>query len=506
MQSPTNGTQVSPLRITDVTLRDGHQSLLATRMRTEDMLPVAEQLDNAGFWSMEVWGGATFDTCLRFLNEDPWERLRQLKSVIKKTPLQMLLRGQNVVGYRNYADDVLERFVVKARENGMDIFRIFDALNDVRNMEVAMRVAKREGGHVQAAVCYTISPVHTIDAFVEMGKRLAAMGADSICIKDMAGLISPPAAFELVSKLKAALPLPVQLHSHSTSGMATAACIRAADAGVDGVDAAVSTMSMSTSLPPAETLIASLEGTPRETGIDIRKLGPVATYFGEVRKKYHAFESNFVGVDTNVLAFQIPGGMFSNLASQLREQGAGDKMAQVLEEVPRVRAELGYPPLVTPSSQFVGTQATLNVLVGERYKMIPKEIKAYVMGLYGKPPGPVDPEVQRLAIGDEPVIDCRPADLLAPELGKAEAEIASLAHGEEDVISYALFGKVARDFFEKRASGDLLEKEVVAAIAAALAPAARPQEAAFVQATDGDDGASWVADRRSWERGAWRNA
>ncbi|MGE5602426.1 MAG: pyruvate carboxylase subunit B [Nitrososphaerales archaeon] len=491
-----------PLRITDVSLRDGHQSLLATRMRTEDMLPIAEQLDNVGFWSMEVWGGATFDTCLRFLNEDPWDRLRQLKAVIKKTPLQMLLRGQNVVGYRNYADDVLERFVVKAREHGMDIFRVFDALNDIRNMEVGMQIAKREGAHVQATVCYTISPVHTIDAFVEMGKRLADMGADSICIKDMAGLISPPAAFELVSKLKAALALPIQLHSHCTSGMSIAACIKAADAGVDCVDAAVSTFSQSTSLPPAETIIASMEGTPRDTGIDIRKLGPIATYFGEVRKKYHAFESQFVGVDTNVLAFQIPGGMFSNLTSQLREQGAGDKLAEVLEEVPRVRAELGYPPLVTPSSQFVGTQATLNVVVGERYKVIPKEIKAYVKGLYGKPPGPIDPEVQRLAIGDEAVIDCRPADLLEPELAKAEAEIGPLARTEEDVISYALFGKVARDFFEKRASGDLLEREVVAAVAAALAPAPCPPDPAPVRGADDESG--WVAARRQWARGAWR--
>jgi oxaloacetate decarboxylase alpha subunit len=502
-----NDNRVTPLKITDTVLRDGHQSLLATRMRTEDMLPVAEQLDEIRFWSLEVWGGATFDTCLRFLNEDPWERLRQLKAHITKTPLQMLLRGQNVVGYRNYADDVLERFIVKARENGMDVFRIFDALNDIRNMETAMRLVKREGAHVQAAVCYTISPVHTVDTFVEMGKRLAEMGADSICIKDMAGLITPYVAFELVSKLKAALTVPIHLHSHYTSGMASAACVMAAEAGVDMIDTAISTLSLATSHPATETMVAIFKDTPRDTGLDLEKLSKIAAYIGQARKKYHAFESNFVGVDTNVLTFQIPGGMYSNLASQLREQNALDKLPQLLEEIPRVRAELGYPPLVTPSSQFVGTQAALNVITGERYKVIPKEIKAYVKGLYGKSPGPIDPDVQKLVIGDKEVVQCRPADLLAPEMEKATRELGSLATCEEDVISYALFGPVAREFFEKRATGDLLEKEVVAAIAAALAlPAnvSQPVEE-HVTAADGED-SGWMMARRSWlNRPSWRH-
>jgi oxaloacetate decarboxylase alpha subunit len=501
-----NENRMSPLKITDLVLRDGHQSLLATRWRTEDMLPVAAQLDEVGFWSLEVWGGATFDTCMRFLNEDPWERLRQLKALIKKTPLQMLLRGQNVVGYRNYADDVLERFIVKAHENGIDVFRIFDALNDIRNMEMAMRIAKREGGHVQAAVCYTISPVHTVDTFVEMGRRLADLGADSICIKDMAGLISPYVAFELVSKLKAALALPIHLHSHATSGMADAAMVKAAEAGVDIIDTVISTLSLGTSHPPTETMVAIFKGTPRDTGLDLEKLSPIAGFFGEARKKYHAFESPFVGVDTNVLAFQIPGGMYSNLTSQLRDQNALDKLPQVLAEVPRVRAELGYPPLVTPSSQFVGTQAALNVLVGERYKVIPKEIKAYVKGQYGRSPGPIDPGVRKLAIGDEEAIDCRPADLLAPEMKKAAQEIGSLAKSEEDVISYALFGPVAREFLQRREAGDLLEKEVVAAIAAALAaPASGPQPAP-ARAEGGSDGTSWQMARRYWMTGApWRH-
>ncbi|HEX9115091.1 MAG TPA: pyruvate/oxaloacetate carboxyltransferase [Anaerolineae bacterium] len=495
-----------PLKITDTVLRDGHQSLLATRMRTEDMLPIAAQLDDVGFWSLEVWGGATFDTCLRYLNEDPWERLRQLKAQITKTPLQMLLRGQNVVGYRNYADDVLERFIVKARENGIDVFRIFDALNDIRNMEAAMRLVKREGGHVQASVCYTISPVHTVDTFVEMARRLADLGADSICIKDMAGLISPYVAYDLVSKLKAAVPLPIHLHSHSTSGMATSALVKAAEAGVDIVDTAISTLSLATSHPPTETMVAIFQDSSRDTGLDLEKLTAIAEYFGEIRKKYHAFESNFVGVDTNVLTVQIPGGMYSNLASQLRDQNALDRLPDVMKEIPRVRAELGYPPLVTPSSQFVGTQATLNVLVGERYKVVPKEIKAYVKGLYGKAPGTIDPLVQKLVIGDEPVVECRPADLLAPEMEKAASEIGDLARNEEDVISFALFGQVARDFLVRREAGDLVEKELIAAIAAALAPEENAGPVVAPHLPNEDDGRSWVSARRAWlATPSWRH-
>ena len=467
----------NPLKITDTILRDAHQSLLATRMRIEHMLPIAEKLDKVGFHSLEVWGGATFDSCLRFLNEDPWERLRKLRQAFKNTPLQMLLRGQNVVGYRNYTDDILERFVVKAKENGMDIFRIFDALNDVRNMEKAMQVAKRVGGHVQGTICYTRSPVHSIAGFVEMGKTLKEMGADSICIKDMAGLIDPYEAYDLTKQLKEQVGLPVQLHCHYTSGMASMAYLKAAEAGVDVVDCAISALSMGSSQPATESLVAALRGTPRDTGLDLDLLSEIAQYFWDVRKEYAKFEMNIPPVDTNVLSFQIPGGMISNLVSQLREQNAGDRLREVLAEVPRVRKDLGYPPLVTPSSQMVGTQAVLNVLLGERYKMVPTEIRSYVRGFYGRPPAPVDPEVKKLIIGDEEPIDVRPADLLEPEWEKAVEGSKAYAQSEEDVISYALFPQVAMEFFKRRA-GEVeappkLDPEIVATIAAALT--ARPK-------------------------------
>lgn len=449
--------QGKALGITDTVLRDGHQSLLATRMKTEDIVPIAAKLDEVGYHSLEVWGGATFDSCLRFLNEDPWERLRVLRSVIKRTPLQMLLRGQNIVGYRNYADDIVEAFVVKAKENGIDVFRIFDALNDVRNMEMAMKVAKRVGGQVQATICYTLSPVHSIDGMVDMGKQLAAMGADSIAIKDMAGLLGPYEAYELVSRLKSSVGLPVQLHCHYTSGMASMAYLKAIEAGVDVVDTAISTMALGTSQPPTETFVAALKGQPRDTGLNLDLLSEIASYVGEVRKKYSQYESGFVGVDTNVLMYQIPGGMISNLTAQLREQKAIDRLAEVLAEVPRVRADLGYPPLVTPSSQMVGSQAVVNVLLGKRYKMVSKEIKAYLKGLYGRPPGTVSEEVRRLAIGDAQVVDCRPADLLAPEYDKLAEEVKDYATSTEDVISYALFGQVAVDFFKKRQNGEAVD-------------------------------------------------
>jgi oxaloacetate decarboxylase alpha subunit len=465
----TPSTSLSPLRITDTVLRDGHQSLLATRLRTEDMLPIADKLDAVGYHSLEVWGGATFDSCLRFLNEDPWERLRALRRAFPHTRLQMLLRGQNVVGYRHYADDVVERFVVKAKENGIDIFRIFDALNDTRNMALAMRIAKREGAHVQAALSYTISPLHSIDLYLQIAHELADLGADSICIKDMAGLISPYDAYELVRRLKAEIGLPVQLHSHYTSGMATAAILKAAEAGVDLVDTAISTLALASSQPPTETIVSILKGTPRDTGFDLALLADIARYFGEVRRKYRAFEGELVGVDTNVLTYQIPGGMISNLVSQLREQNAVDRLPEVLQEVPKVRQELGYPPLVTPTSQIVGTQAVLNVLLGERYKVIPKEVQAFVRGLYGRPPGPIDPATQRRIIGDEQPIQGRPADLLSPELPKARQEAGEWAQSEEDVLSYALFPQVAREFFQRRAQGDAYEREIVAAISALLA-------------------------------------
>jgi oxaloacetate decarboxylase alpha subunit len=436
------------LKITETVLRDAHQSLLATRMRTEHMLPIAAKLDKVGFHSVEMWGGATFDSAMRFLNENPWERIRLLRKEMPNTPFQMLLRGQNVVGYKHYPDDILERFVVRAKANGMDIFRIFDALNDVRNMEKAMEYVKREGGHVQATICYTISPVHDLASFARLGMQLADLGADSICIKDMAGMITPYAAYELVSKLKKSLSLPIQLHVHSTSGMGDAALIKAADAGVDVVDTAISALAGITSQPVTESLVASLKGRARDTGLELGLLAEIAAYFAEVRKHYVQFESGMQSVDVRVLQYQIPGGMLSNLISQLREQNASDKFEKVIAEVPKVRAEMGYPPLVTPSSQIVGTQATLNVMFGQRYKMIPQEVKNYVRGYYGRPPAPIDPEVRRKAIGDEQPIDCRPADLLQPGFEQAKAEIGDLARDEEDILSYALFPQVARPFLE----------------------------------------------------------
>jgi oxaloacetate decarboxylase alpha subunit len=443
------------LRITETVLRDGHQSLLATRMSTADMLPIASQLDEIGFHSLEVWGGATFDTCMRFLDEDPWERLRILRRTIKRTPLQMLLRGQNVVGYRHYADDIVEAFISKAKENGIDIFRIFDALNDVRNMEMAMKVAKRVGGHVQATICYTLSPVHSIDGFVDLGRTLANMGADSLCIKDMAGLLGPYESNELVRKLKAAVDLPIQLHCHYTSGMASMAYLKAAEAGVDVIDTAISSMALGTSQPPTETFVAALRGQERDTGLSLEQLTPLAAYISEARKKYADFESGFAGVDTNVLVYQIPGGMISNLTAQLRQQKALHRLDEVLAEVPRVRADLGYPPLVTPSSQIIGAQAVVNVLMGQRYKMVSKETKSYLKGLYGRPPGAVSEAVRRQVIGEDEVIAVRPADLLEPEYEKAAAEVKEYACSAEDVISYALFPQVAMDFFKKRAAGQV---------------------------------------------------
>ena len=459
-----------PLGITETVLRDSHQSLLATRMKIEDMIPAMEMLDEVGYWSLEVWGGATFDACMRFLNEDPWERLRTMKQRMPKTRLQMLLRGQNLVGYRHYADDLVERFVGKARENGMDVFRIFDALNDVRNMEPAMRAVRKEGGHVQATVCYTLSPVHSNDGFVKMAKELLAIGADSLCIKDMAGLISPNDASDLVFKLKAITDVPISLHCHYTSGMASMSYFAAAMTGIDLVDCAISSMSLGTSQPPTESMVAALAQTHRATGLDISTLSVIGKYFAEVRRNYAHLEMNSFGVDTDVLQFQIPGGMISNLVNQLREQGAEDRLDEVLEEVPRVRAELGYPPLVTPSSQIVGSQAVFNVLLGERYKIIPNEVKNVVRGMYGRTPVPIDPEVVKKVLGDEEPIACRPADLLEPEFEKAKAEIGNLAKSDEDVISYALFPQVVRAFLPKRGQkAEGLTPDQLVAIAAAVA-------------------------------------
>jgi oxaloacetate decarboxylase alpha subunit len=490
----------NPVRICDLMLRDGHQSLLATRMRTDDMLPIAEKIDRVGYWAVEMWGGATFDSAMRFLDENPWDRVRRLKERMPNTPFMMLLRGQNVVGYRHYPDDVLERFIVRAHANGIDVFRIFDALNDVRNMRKAMEVVEREGAHVQASISYTIGPPYDVDYFVKTSSRLADMGADSICIKDMAGLITPYVAYELVARLKADIGLPVHLHSHSTSGMGTAALIKATEAGVDIVDSAISALSGMTSHPPTESIVATLADTERDTGLDLTLLAEIAGYFATVRKKYARFESGMRAADVRVLQYQIPGGMLSNLVSQLRGQGAEDKYEEVLMEVPRVRAELGYPPLVTPSSQIVGTQATLNVVLGERYKIIPEEVRQYVRGYYGRPPAPIDPEIQRLAIGDEEPIDCRPADLIPPGMEQAREEIGDLARDEEDVISYALFPQVARPFLERRARGGDGKEPIVAAIAGLLLK--RLEEQIAVTATPaGPTISPWKV---AWRPGAGR--
>ena len=462
-----------PLRITETVLRDAHQSLLATRMRTEDMLPIAEKLDAIGFHSLEVWGGATFDTALRFLREDPWDRLRLLKQHITRTPLQMLLRGQNVVGYRHYADDVVERFCHKARENGMDIFRIFDAVNDTRNLETAFRATKAAGGHVQGTISYTISPVFTPDSCVEMAKTMVQMGADSICLKDMAGLLSPYVAGDIIARLREAVDVPLQVHSHCTSGMADMVYVKVVDAGVDAVDTAISSLALGTSQPPTETIVATYRGTDRDTGLDLGLLTEVAEYFAGVRKKYAPFEAHGAPVDANVLLHQTPGGMISNLVNQLRELDAAERLDEGLEEMPKVRKEMGFPPLVTPTSQIVGTQAVLNVLYG-RWKVVPKEVKAYMQGYYGASPVPVDPAIQEQVLEGATPITGRPGDHIAPELDRARTALGHLARSEEDVISYAMFPEQAKSFFEWRELGSKPEPDVVAAIAAALAPAAPP--------------------------------
>ncbi|MBI4384898.1 MAG: sodium-extruding oxaloacetate decarboxylase subunit alpha [Nitrospinae bacterium] len=446
----------NPLKITDTILRDAHQSLLATRMRTADMLPIAEKLDRVGYFSLEMWGGATFDSCLRFLNENPWERSRQLKKRMSKTPFQMLLRGQNLVGYRHYADDVVERFVKMSADVGIDIFRIFDALNDFRNIRKAMDTAKKCGKTVEGAISYTVSPVHHTGLYVKLAKELEDMGADIICVKDMAGLLTPPVTRELTSEIKKTVKLPVHLHTHATTGLAGMNLQCAIDAGVDIVDTAISSLAMGTSQYATECVVAALKGTPRDTGLDLDLLHEIADYFREVKKHYAEFESDFKSVDVKILDSQIPGGMISNMENQLKEQNASDKLGEVLKEVPKVRKEMGYPPLVTPTSQIVGSQATLNVLTGERYKIITKETRECVLGKYGRLPGPIDPELlaKATASGGEKTIDCRPADLLEPEWDKVVRECAeSKIDREEDLLSYAMFPKVALKFFENRSKG-----------------------------------------------------
>ncbi len=447
---------MSRVHITEVMLRDAHQSLIATRLRTEDMLPVCEKLDALGYWSLECWGGATFDACVRFLKEDPWERLRKLRVALPNTRLQMLLRGQNLLGYRHYSDDVVRAFVHKAAENGIDVFRIFDALNDMRNLRTAIEAAKEAGKHAQGAISYTTSPVHQLDDFLTLGKELVAMGCDSICIKDMAGLLTPYATAELVKALKDEIELPLHLHSHATAGLAEMCQLKAIENGCEHIDTALSSWGGGTSHPPTESLVAALRDTEYDTGLDLEKIQEVSMYFYQVRKKYHQFESPFTGVDTRVQVNQVPGGMISNLANQLNEQNALSRMNEVLAEIPAVRKDLGYPPLVTPTSQIVGTQAVLNVLTGKRYQTITNEVKRYLQGGYGKAPAPVNPLLQQQAIGKEELIECRPADLLKPELARLKGDIGELAQSDEDVLTYAMFPEVGRLFLEQRAQGALV--------------------------------------------------
>ncbi|BDZ73666.1 MULTISPECIES: sodium-extruding oxaloacetate decarboxylase subunit alpha [Methylophaga] len=443
------------IEVTDVILRDAHQSLIATRMRTDDMLPICDKLDQVGYWSLEVWGGATFDACVRYLKEDPWERLRQLKQALPNTRLQMLLRGQNLLGYRHYADDVVSAFVERAAENGIDVFRIFDALNDLRNLETAMKAVKKAGKHAQGTISYTTSPVHTPELFVKQAKDLQNMGADSIAIKDMAGLLAPYPTYDLVKAIKSEVDLPLVIHSHATSGLAAQCQLKAIEAGVDRIDTAISSFASGTSHPATESQVAALRNTDWDTGLDLNLLSEIADYFRDVRKKYHQFESEFTGEDVSVQINQVPGGMMSNLANQLKEQNALDRIRDVFAEIPRVREDLGFPPLVTPTSQIVGTQAVYNVLAGERYKTITNEVKRYLQGGYGQPPAPVNAQLQKKAIGNEEVIDSRPADALAPELDKLRADIGELATSEEDVLTFAMFPDLGREFLQQRAEGTL---------------------------------------------------
>jgi len=443
------------ITVTDTILRDAHQSIIATRMRLDDMLPICAKLDQVGYWSLEVWGGATFDSCVRFLKEDPWERLRKLKAGLPNTRLQMLLRGQNLLGYRHYSDDVVRAFVAKAAVNGIDVFRIFDAMNDVRNLRVSIEAVKAAGKHAQGTIAYTTSPVHTVEAFVKQAKAMQAMGIDSIAIKDMAGLLTPYATADLVRALKAEVDLPVFIHSHDTAGMGSMCQLKAIEAGADHIDTAISSFAWGTSHPGTESMVAALKGSEYDTGLDLALIQEIGLYFHAVRKKYHQFESEFTAVDTRVQVNQVPGGMMSNLANQLKEQGALNRINEVFAEIPRVREDLGFPPLVTPTSQIVGTQAVFNVLAGERYKTITNEVKLYLQGRYGLAPGKVNEQLRKQAIGSEEVIEMRPADLLKPEMAKLREEIGSLASCEEDVLTYAMFPDIGRKFLEERAAGTL---------------------------------------------------
>jgi oxaloacetate decarboxylase alpha subunit len=457
------------LGITEVVLRDAHQSLFATRMRIDDMLPIAEKLDQIGYWSMESWGGATFDSCIRFLGEDPWDRIREIKKAMPNTPQQMLFRGQNILGYRHYADDVVEKFVERAAVNGIDVFRVFDAMNDMRNLETALRAVKQVGKHAQGTISYTVSPVHTIDAWVDQARQIEDAGADSICIKDMAGLLTPYVGFELVSKLKKAVAIPIQLHAHATTGLSTTTITKCVEAGIDNVDTAISSMSMTYGHSATESVVSIFQGQERDTGLNIEKIEEVAAYFRQVRKKYAEFEGSLRGVDSRILVAQVPGGMLTNMESQLRQQGAEDRLDEVLAEIPKVREDLGFIPLVTPTSQIVGTQAVLNVLTGERYKSISKETAGVLRGEYGAAPAPVNAELQARVLDEgEEAITCRPADNIEPELEALTMELEGLSaeHGFQlssaegqidDVLTYALFPQVGLKFLQNKDNPDAFE-------------------------------------------------
>jgi oxaloacetate decarboxylase alpha subunit len=459
------GQEKSPLGITDVVLRDAHQSLLATRMRIDDMLPIADKLDKVGFWSLESWGGATFDACIRYLGEDPWDRIREFKKAMPNTPQQMLFRGQNILGYRHYADDLVEKFVERAAFNGVDVFRVFDAMNDMRNLECAIAAVRAHEKHAQGTISFTISPVYTIDSWLDMGRRIEDMGADSLCIKDMAGLLRPYVAYELVSKLKKSLSIPIHMQCHATTGLSTATYLKAIEAGIDNVDTAISSMSMTYGHSPTETLVAILEGTARDTELDIVLLEEIAGYFREVRKKYVDFEGSLRGIDSRILVAQVPGGMLTNLENQLREQNAIDRIDEVLDEIPRVREDLGFIPLVTPTSQIVGTQAVLNILTGERYKSITKETEGVLRGEYGAPPADMNLALQEKALDGDEIVTCRPADLLSPEFDAQRAELLDLAAEQnftvdnetDDTLTYALFPQVGLRFLKNRGDSEAFE-------------------------------------------------
>ena len=455
----------SPLGITDVVLRDAHQSLFATRMRIDDMLPIADKLDQVGFWSLESWGGATFDACIRYLGEDPWERIRRFKEAMPNTPQQMLFRGQNILGYRHYADDIVDKFVERAATNGVDVFRVFDAINDMRNLETAITSVRKHDKHAQGTMSYTISPVYTIDSWLDMARAIESMGADSLCIKDMAGLLKPYVAYELITKLKKTVNIPIHMQCHATTGLSTPTYIKAIEAGIDNVDTAISSMSMTYGHSPTETIVSLLQDTERDTGLDMKLLEEIASYFREARKKYAKFEGSLKGIDSRILVAQVPGGMLTNLENQLREQNAADKLDEVLDEIPRVREDLGFVPLVTPTSQIVGTQAVLNVVTGERYRNITKETEGVLKGEYGTTPAPVNTELQAKVLDGRDAITCRPADLLEPEfekqrttlLGLVKEEGISLVNEVDDTLTYTLFPQVGWKFLKNRNNPDVFE-------------------------------------------------